>query len=141
MLKNSSAALEKLNRCLDGIKELMSASKIKLNPDKIEFIVFGSKRQGDKLKGYFPSSILIFPCPNMFRMSAEVVLCNSMILDMSDGFLLMRLQFLWPILLLVVSWTTVTHISGVFLSSIFINYIASKTVQPESYQIPADTLV
>ena len=57
-------AFEKVSRCLDDIKEWMSASKIKLNPDKTEFIVFGSKRQRDKLKGYFPSTILgssLFP--------------------------------------------------------------------------------
>ena len=61
---NSSAAFEKLNRCLDDIKEWMSASKLKLNPDKTEFIVFGSKRQRDKLKAYFPSTILGSPlCP------------------------------------------------------------------------------
>ena len=56
--KNSSAAFEKLNRCLEDIKERMSASKLKLNPDRTEFIVFGSKRQRDKLKAYFPSTIL-----------------------------------------------------------------------------------
>ena len=38
----------------------MSASKLKINPDKTEFIVFGSKRQiqRDKLKACFPSTIL-----------------------------------------------------------------------------------
>ena len=42
----------------------MSASKLKLNPDKTELIVFGSKRQRDKLKGCFPSTILGSPlCP------------------------------------------------------------------------------
>ena len=56
--KNSSAAFEKLNRCLDDIKKWISASKLKLNPDKTMFIVFGSKRQRDKLKGYFPSTNL-----------------------------------------------------------------------------------
>ena len=62
--KNSSAAFENLNRCLDDIKEWMSASKLKLNPDKTEFIVFGSKRQRDKLKVHFPSTILGSPlCP------------------------------------------------------------------------------
>ena len=129
--KNSSAAFEKLNRCLDDIKEWMSASKLKLNPDKTEFIIFGSKRQRDKLKSYFPATILgnppcpaesvwvcglilIFPCPNMLRMSAKVVLCNSMILDISGGFLLMMLLYLWPMLLLVVGWITVTHFSVQF---------------------------
>ena len=54
--KNSSAAFEKLNRCLDDIKEWMLSSKLKL-----KFIVFGSKRQREKLKGYFPSTILGIP--------------------------------------------------------------------------------
>ena len=44
--KNSSVAFEKLNRSRNDIKEWMSASKLKLNPDKTEIIVFGSKRQG-----------------------------------------------------------------------------------------------
>ena len=48
----------------------------------------------------------------------------------------MMLLYLWPMLLLVVGWSTVTHFSGVN-----VNYSASKTVQLESYQIPVDTLV
>ena len=56
--KNVSAAFEKLNRCLDDIKEWMSTSKLKLNPDKTKFIIFGSKRQRDKLKACFPIDIL-----------------------------------------------------------------------------------
>ena len=51
----------------------------------------------------------------MFRMSAKVVLCNSVTLDMSGGFLLMMLLYLWPMLLLVVSWISVIHFSGVSL--------------------------
>ena len=42
--KNASAAFEQLNRCLDDVKQWMSTSKLKLNPDKTEFIIFGSKR-------------------------------------------------------------------------------------------------
>ena len=38
--KNTSSAFEKLNRCLDDVKEQMSTSKLKLNPDKTEFIIF-----------------------------------------------------------------------------------------------------
>ena len=56
--KNASAAFEKLNRSLDDVKEWMSTSKLKLNPDKTEFIIFGSKRQRDKLKACFPIDIL-----------------------------------------------------------------------------------
>ena len=56
--KNASASFEKLNRCLDDVKEWMSTSKLKLNPDKTDFIIFGSKRQRDKLKTCFPIDIL-----------------------------------------------------------------------------------
>ena len=62
--KNASAAFEKLNRYLDDVKEWISTSKLKLNPDNIEFIIFGSKRQKDKLKACFPIDILGSPlCP------------------------------------------------------------------------------
>ena len=74
------------------------------------------------------ASFLIFPCPNMFRMSAKVVLYNSVTSDVSCGFLLMMLLHLWPMPLLVVSWTSVTHLSGVSPSSICVNFSASKIV-------------
>ena len=51
--KNASAAFEKLNIYLDDVKEWMSTSKLKSNPDKTEFIIFDSKRQRDKLKACF----------------------------------------------------------------------------------------
>ena len=75
----------------------------------------------------------------MFRMSAKVVLLNSMISDMSGGFLLMMFLCLWPMLLSVVGWITATHFSGASPSSICANYSASKIVQPELYQTPVDT--
>ena len=77
----------------------------------------------------------------MFRMSAKVVLLNSVISEMSAGFLLMMFLCLWLILLLVVDWITATHFSGVSRSSIYANYSASKTVQLELYQTPVDTPV
>ena len=45
-------------------------------------------------------------------MSAKVVLLNSVISDMSDGFPLMMFLCLQLMLLLVVSWITATHFSG-----------------------------
>ena len=56
--KKVYAAFEKLNKCLDDVKEWMSTSKLKLNPDKTKFIISGSKRQRDKLKACFPTDIL-----------------------------------------------------------------------------------
>ena len=61
-----------------------------------------------------------------------------MISDISDGFLLMMLLYLWLMLLLVVGWITATHFLGVSPSSI---YGASKIVQPELYHRKVDTSV
>ena len=42
----------------------MSTSKLKLNPVKTEFILFGSKKQREKLNAWFPIDILGSPlCP------------------------------------------------------------------------------
>ena len=56
---NTSAAFEKLNRSLQDVKEWMSASKLKLNPDKTEFLLFGSKKQRERLNACFPIDILV----------------------------------------------------------------------------------
>ena len=37
----------------------MTATKLKLNPDKTEFIVFGSKRQQAELAPFSPADILV----------------------------------------------------------------------------------
>ena len=58
---NASAAFDKLNRCLQDVKVWMSASKLKLNPDKTEFILFGSKKQRERLNVCFPIDILDNP--------------------------------------------------------------------------------
>ena len=56
--KNASSALAKLNACLCDVQEWMSLSKLKLNHEKTEFIVFGSKAQRQKISSHFPVSIL-----------------------------------------------------------------------------------
>ena len=42
--KKSSAAFDLLNRCFDNVKELMSTSKLQLNPDNTEFTLFSLDR-------------------------------------------------------------------------------------------------
>ena len=159
---NSSAAFENLNRCLDDIKEWMSASKLKLNPDKTEFIVFGSKRQSDKLKVHFPPTILGSPlCPaewvknlgvwfdSDFSLSKHVQnVCKSCFAQLRD-FRHVRRFLNHDTSVLVANALVSSRLdycsslfrSQSFQSSIFVNYSASKTVLPESYQIPVDTLV
>ena len=56
--KNASTALAKLNACLHDVQRWVSLSKLKLNPEKTEVIVFGSKAQRQKISSRFPVSIL-----------------------------------------------------------------------------------
>ena len=55
--KDALAALARLNACILDVQQWMSLSKLKLNPEKMEFIVFGSKSQRQKISSYFPVSI------------------------------------------------------------------------------------
>ena len=71
---------EQLKRCLDAydVKEWMSTNKLKLNPDKTEFIIFGLKRQKDKLKAYCTIDILGSPlCPAKSVMNLGVQACSE----------------------------------------------------------------
>ena len=56
--KNVSHAFDRLERCLEDVKKWLSANKLKLNPDKTEFIVFGSKIHTEKLNKSIPANIL-----------------------------------------------------------------------------------
>ena len=56
--KNVASALDKLSHCLEDVKRWLSTNKHKLNPDKTEFIVFGSKSQREKLNQSFLVNIL-----------------------------------------------------------------------------------
>ena len=109
------------------------------------------------MKAYFPStilgtisallsqsriwvcgSILIFPCPNMIRMSAKVVLCNSVILDMSGGYLLMMLMYLWPMLLLVVG-SQLDYCNSLFRSLSKFNLHKLQCIQNSAVRIISNT--
>ena len=67
-------------------------------------------------------------------MSANVVLLNSVISDMSGGFLLIMFLYLWLMLLLVVGWITATHFSGASPSSICVNCIQNCIKHQSIYQ-------
>ena len=56
--KNVASALDKVSHCLEDVKRWLSTNKLKLNPDKTKFIVFGSKSQREKLNHSFPVNIL-----------------------------------------------------------------------------------
>ena len=48
-------SLSLVQQCLQDVSDWMIASKLKLNPDKTEFILIGTKAQRDKFKKYFPT--------------------------------------------------------------------------------------
>ena len=55
--KNAALAFDKLNSCLLDVQKWMLSSMLKLNPDKTEFIIFGSHAQVKKLDTYLPVRI------------------------------------------------------------------------------------
>ena len=54
----ASSAIPELQDCLRLVQDWMAASKLKLNPDKTEFIIFGSPSQRDSLSHVYPVDIL-----------------------------------------------------------------------------------
>ena len=59
--KHATLTFERLKNCLDDVRKWLSVNKLKLNPDKTEFILFGSKNVRTKLGKFFPVNILGTP--------------------------------------------------------------------------------
>ena len=57
--KNDASALNKLSHCHENVKRWLSTNKLKLNPDKTEFIVFCSKSQRKNLITHSQSIYLV----------------------------------------------------------------------------------
>ena len=55
---NFSHSVQKLKNCLNDIQNFMFTNKLKLNPDKTEFILIGSKNNRKQLLPHFPINIL-----------------------------------------------------------------------------------
>ena len=106
----------------------MALSKLKLNPDKTEFIIFGSKAQCQKLSSQFlvnilgsllhPAdivknlvcgSMLTFLSQNMFKKLVKPALSGCVtFIELLDGILLKKGLSLLHMPWLVVVWTIVT---------------------------------
>ena len=56
--ENFSHSMQKLKNCLNDIQNFMFANKLKLNPDKTEFILIGSQSNRNQLLPHFPINIL-----------------------------------------------------------------------------------
>ena len=55
---DSAAALNGLQSCLASVQSWMSTNKLKLNPDKTEFLLIGNERQRSKYISMFPIELL-----------------------------------------------------------------------------------
>ena len=95
---DSAVALNGLQSCLASLQSLMSTKKLKLNPDKTEFLLIGNERQRSKYLSMFPIELLgvktnpaksarnlgvIFAKTFTFRSHISVV-CNSCFYHMRD---------------------------------------------------------
>ena len=54
---DSAAALNGLQSCLASVESWMSLNKLKLNPDKTEFLLIGNERQRSKYHSRFPIEV------------------------------------------------------------------------------------
>ena len=55
---DSESALLRLQQCLESVQQWMLANKLKLNPDKTEFLLIGHEQQRAKYLSRFPISLL-----------------------------------------------------------------------------------
>ena len=55
---NSAAELNGLQSCLASVQSWMSTNKLKLNPDKTEFLLIGNERQRSRYLSMFPIELL-----------------------------------------------------------------------------------
>ena len=55
---DSAAALSGLQSCSASVQSWMSTNKLKLNPDKTEFLLIGNERQRSKYLSMFPIELL-----------------------------------------------------------------------------------
>ena len=95
---DSAAALNGLQSCFASVQSWMSTNKLKLNPDKTEFLLIGNERQRSKYLSKFPIELLgvktnpaksacnlgvIFD-KNFTFLSHISVVCNSCFYHMRD---------------------------------------------------------
>ena len=70
--KHATPAFERLKNCFDDVRKWLSVNKLKLNPDKTEFILIGSKNVRTKL-GNFSQLIYLVPSCHLLRQLGTLV--------------------------------------------------------------------
>ena len=125
--RNFDSSMEELTECLKSVQEWMVGVKLKLNPEKNEFIIIGQKATRESLAPNFPVPLLqnnISPSVEVKNLGvtltqttlltimlprfAEHVTIIFVICDEFGNSLVTKLQYFWQMLWSVVVWTTVT---------------------------------
>ena len=84
---NASNSIKDIHSCLASVQSWMSANKLKINPDKTEFIVFGNKRQQAELAPFFPADILgngLVPAVTVKNVGVKLDSCLELSKQVSD---------------------------------------------------------
>ena len=84
---NSAAALTGLQSCLASVHSWISTNKLKLNPDRTEFLLNRNERQRSKYLSMFPIELLgvkTNPAKSTRNLSVIFVVCNSCFYHMRD---------------------------------------------------------
>ena len=98
--ENFSHSIQKLNNCLNNIQNFMFANKLKLNPDKTDFILKGSRKNCNQLLPHFP--IFWEIRSSQHKVSGTSEWCSSLFLWLTD-FELRRFQLVQNSLCIVVT--------------------------------------
>ena len=121
--RNFDSSIEELTECLKLVQEWMVGVKLKLNPEKNEFIIIGQKAIRELLTPNFPVPLLqnnmspsvevknlgvIFDSDNSFGNHVAKICRACYYHDEFANSLVMKLQYFWLMLWSVVVWTTVT---------------------------------
>ena len=84
---NASNSIKDIQGCLSSVQSWISANKLKLSPDKTEFIVFGNKRQQAELAPFFPADILgnrLVPADTVKNLGVKFDSCLNMSKQVSN---------------------------------------------------------
>ena len=87
MPNDASNSIKEVQKCLSSVQLWMSANKLKLNPDKTEFIVLGNKKQRADLASFFPTDILgnnLVPAVTVKNWGVTFDSCLNMSKQVSD---------------------------------------------------------
>ena len=71
-------AFDRLKTCLDDVKKWLSTNKLKLNPDKTDFIIFGSKTQRGNSTNF--SQLILVVISSLLQWQSGTLVCGLIVI-------------------------------------------------------------